>query len=317
MAKYPPIPPFSQSHQLCRDLDTSASPAATQHVPGHPTISLSNSDTLSRFLRQELWAADLEAVASRLWILTTPSSANVHPLHQQKVLGREIIVTEDPRLHLVWINNRIFIKPLPLCLLSHLFWTTAFLPPAPLNAPQWQLRRAAIGFLRTYRHLIQHESDLWIAQQEHLRLVPVQLNWTQISSFLADLETIEDCDASTRYQYGELRLSRLNLYAPFLFSRLSYEHVPMQYGEYFARLYGPILFIFAVVTTILNAMQVALAADPGRQSSSYFLWKIFFWFGISTLLITGLVGSFLVALWVGMIANEWRFALRNRHQAKG
>ncbi|OAP55815.1 hypothetical protein AYL99_09967 [Fonsecaea erecta] len=316
MPAYPRASPFSQPHQLCPDLDGSGSPAATQHLPGHPTISLSDSDALSRFLRQELWAADLEAVASRLWILTTPSSASIHALHQQKVLGREIIVTEDPRLHLVWINNRIFIKPLPPYLLSYSFWMSTF-PQSPLLTQQWHVRRAAIGFLRTYRYLIQHESDLLIAQQEHLRLVPVKLNWTDMSTFLADLETVEDGDASARYRYGELRLSRLNLYAPFLFGRLAYEHIPMQYGEYFARLYGPILFIFAMVTTILNGMQVALAADPGRQFSNYFLWKIFYWFGISTLLITVTVGSSLMALWFGMIANEWKFTLRNRHRAKG
>jgi hypothetical protein len=35
---------------------------------------------------------------------------------------REIVVTEDPRLHLVWIYDRVFIKPLPKYLLSHDFW---------------------------------------------------------------------------------------------------------------------------------------------------------------------------------------------------
>src|SRR5271155_5226173 len=69
-----------------------------------------------------------------------------------------------------------------------------------------------------------------------------------------------DADVSDRYQYGELRLSRLNLYAPFLFHRFYYEQVHGQYGEYFARLYGPILFIFAVVSTLLNAMKVAMGA---------------------------------------------------------
>lgn len=109
----------------------------------------------------------------------TPSSANVHPLHRQKNLGREIVVTEDPRLHLVWINNRIFVKPLPTYLMSYSLWTTGF--PARASSPlaeQSHARGAAIGFLRTYRYLIQPESDLLIAQQDDLRLVPVKLNWT-------------------------------------------------------------------------------------------------------------------------------------------
>lgn len=36
---------------------------------------------------------------------------------------REIIVTEGPRLHLVWIYDRVFIKPLPRYLLSYTFWS--------------------------------------------------------------------------------------------------------------------------------------------------------------------------------------------------
>jgi hypothetical protein len=38
-----------------------------------------------------------------------------------------------------------------------------------------------------------------------------------------------------------------------------------QYGNYFARLYGPGFFVFAVVTTVLNSMQVG----AGRRSSSF------------------------------------------------
>ncbi|KAJ9494224.1 hypothetical protein H2202_010285 [Exophiala xenobiotica] len=306
--------PFPHDHQLCSDLDVASPAGVTQHVPGHPTIPLSDLDALGRFLRKEFWAADLEAMASRLWILTTPSSANVHPLHRQKVQGRDIVVTEDPRLHLLWINNRIFIKPLPIYLLSYAFWN---LTQDPSFAGRLKLRRAAMGFLRTYRHLIQHESDLMIAQKDDLRLVPNKVNWAELSIFLADLELLEDSEASARFHYGEIRLSRLNFYAPILFGRFYYEHIPMQYGEYFARLYGPLLFIFAVVTTILNSMQVALAAKPEQESSGYYLWEIFYWFGVVTLLITVVVGCSLILLWVGMIANEWKFALKNRHKAQG
>jgi len=312
MAIYPQAPPFFQSHQLCRDLDPSGSTTTIQHLPGHPSISISDPVGLCDFLCREFWAADLEAVAPRLWILTTPSSANVHPLHRQKVLGREIIVTEDPRLHLLWINNRIFIKPLPTYLLSYQFWTTIMSLNSPLRHEQCRIYRAAIGFLRSYHHLIRHQSDLLIAQRDDLRLVPATLDWTDVSSFLADLERIEDTDASGRYQYGELRLSRLNFYAPLLFHRFYYEHIPVQYGEYFARLYGPILFVFAVVTTVLNAMQVALAANQGLESSNYYLWEIFYWFGIVALLIAASIGCSFVAIWIGMVANEWRFTLKNR-----
>jgi hypothetical protein len=74
-------------------------------------VSLVDSSALKHFLVQYYCARDLEAVASRLWILSTHSSVNVNTLHRPKVKGRDIIVTEDPRLHSVWINDRIFDKP--------------------------------------------------------------------------------------------------------------------------------------------------------------------------------------------------------------
>ena len=71
-----------------------------------------------------------------------------------------------------------------------------------------------------------------------------------------------------------------------------------------------------MVTTTLNSMQVALAANPGQESSGYYLWEIFFWFAIVTLLIAVVVGSSLMLLGVGMIANEWMFTLKNRHRTQ-
>ncbi|KIW14962.1 hypothetical protein PV08_07749 [Exophiala spinifera] len=314
-----PAPPFSKEHQLCSELADSSPVETTSRVPGHPSIVLPNTDSLSTFLCNELWAADLEAAAGRLWILTTPSGRSVHSLNKQKVLGREIVVTEDPRLHLLWINNRIFIKPLPSYLTSYSFWTTALAaqPLSPLAEKSSHIRRAAIGFLRTYRLLIQHESDLVIAQRDDLRLVQSHLRWSEVSIFLADLEHIEDEHVSARYHYGEIRLSRLNLYAPLLFRRYIYEYIPMQYGEYFTRLYGPILFVFAAISTCLNTMQVALAADSGQEFLSEHVWRIFYWFSIVTLLITVVVGSFLVLLWTGTVANEWKFTLKHRQKVKG
>ncbi|KAH8730326.1 hypothetical protein GQ44DRAFT_701175 [Phaeosphaeriaceae sp. PMI808] len=82
---------------------------------------MSHAAHMGHFLEKELCSKDLEIMAPRLWIMTTLSSANIKPLHRQLVKGREIIVTEEPRLHLVWIHNRIFIKPLPHYLLSQAF----------------------------------------------------------------------------------------------------------------------------------------------------------------------------------------------------
>ena len=172
------MPPFLKANQLVRDLEPQPGGSQNTTVPGQPSILLNDLSLTKKFLEDDLWSDDLERIAPRLWIMTTTSSANVNPLHHQRVKGREIVVTEDPRLHLVWIHDRIFIKPIPRYLLSHAFWETHLdRKPGPLCDGGSNLRAAATGFLRSYRYLIRHESDFCIAQQDHLRLVPNDVDW--------------------------------------------------------------------------------------------------------------------------------------------
>jgi hypothetical protein len=256
------MPPFSKANQLVRDLVPAPCAAQSETLPSQPSILLKDRTRTKQFLYNDLWSGDLKRIAPRLWIMTTMLSANINPLHRQRVKGRKIIVTEEARLHLVWIHDRIFIKPIPRYLLSYGFWE-AYLDQRleSLNDEQSNFRKAAAGFLRTYRYLIRHESDFHIAQQDGLRLIPKDVDWASFCRFTSDLNHIEDSAVSGRYYFGELRLTRLNFYAPLLLRKLHFKQVHSQYSNYFARLYGPVLFVFAVVSTILNSMQVALAAN--------------------------------------------------------
>lgn len=166
--------PFSKPDQLVCDLEPDRTTEPERAiVPGQPLLALDDSAGVGKLLASELYAQDLETVAPRLWIMTTFSSANINSLHRQRVKGREIIITEDPRLHLVWEHNRIFIKPIPRCLLSHEFWRMYLDKGSDrLGDSRERLQRVALGLLRTYRYLIQSESDLRIAQQTNLCLIP-------------------------------------------------------------------------------------------------------------------------------------------------
>ena len=159
------MPPFSKEAQLVNDYEPAAKAPPTSTLRGYPSVMLDDAPRMKQFLEKELWSEDLEIMAPRLWIMTTFSSGNINnPLHRQRVKGRKIIVTEEPRLHLVWIHNRIFIKPLPQYLLSHAFWKTYMENSSErANYSHRNLYKAATGFLRTYRYLIQHESDFHIA----------------------------------------------------------------------------------------------------------------------------------------------------------
>ncbi|KAF2205141.1 hypothetical protein GQ43DRAFT_362993 [Delitschia confertaspora ATCC 74209] len=256
-------------------------------------------------------------MAPRLWIMTTFSSANINPLHRQRVKGREIVITEEPRLHLVWIHHRIFVKPLPRYLLSHEFWEIYLDRNSDANRlgnSQSDIRRAATGFLRTYLYLIQHESDFNIAQE--MSLIPKEVDWPSFCLFVSELDDIEDFAVSTRYCYGELRLTRLNFYAPFLLRKFYFEHIYAQYGEFFSRLYGPILFAFAIVSTILNSMQVALAAEQLVAVHWDSFLHVSLWFSIVSLVGAAIISLWFVLLWLWLFTDEWVFTVRRKMEKK-
>ena len=218
------------------------------------------------------------------------------PLHQQKVKGREIVITEDLRLYLVWIYNRVFIKPLPRYLLSYIFWSEHISNEKSLLQGSTQeeqetcstIRILALGFLRTYYHLIQHESDFEIARNE-TRLLPPDVTWTEFCAFSKRFPDISDNAVLERYYYGELRLTRLNLYTRFIIRKFHYERVHGQYSAFFARFYGPLLFIFGILSIVLSAMQVELGIETLTNTHQQTFWYTSQQFVIVTLVCIALL----------------------------
>jgi hypothetical protein len=308
------LPPFSRDHQLCKDFDRySPEVKPLETLPGQPWLHLSNVGQLKQFFEKEFVARDLETIAPHLWVMSTQSSANINPLHRQRVKRREIIVTEEPRLHLVWLHDRIFLKPLPRYILSYAFWEIFLTQKSSLlGNKRSAIYKAALGYLRTYRYLIQHESDFRIAQQDNLHLVPQDVQWADFCAFMSKFDEVMDDDVSARYHYGELRLSRLNFYAPILLRRFQFEQMHGQYSDYFARLYGPVLFIFAIASTVLNCMQVGLAVEQVSSKHWVALWSISRWFSIICLAGTSTVFACFALLWAGKVLDEWIFAVKHR-----
>ncbi|KAK7509739.1 hypothetical protein IWZ03DRAFT_319781 [Phyllosticta citriasiana] len=326
-------PPFPQSDQLVPDLDalltTPANTWSALRLPSQPRITLSPAPQLWNYLASEFLAAPLEQLAPHLWLMSTQSSANISPLHRQRVKRREIVLTEDPRLHLVWHDERIFIKPLPPYLLSAAFWERVLSPesssppPRPSNRDEHDLARrhhltarAALGFLRTYTHLIRHLSDFEIAQSTHLIPSHPSLTYTSFSTLIQHLTRIPDAAVSPRYAYGELRLSRLNVYAKIFLKRWYYFRLHPQYGNYLAQFYAPILFVFGVLSVALGAMQVETATEGLFGDGGGDLWVAFWhfsrWFSVLSLAFVAAVAAVLVLLLVWRLWAEWSFAVRER-----
>lgn len=178
------------------------------------------------------------------------------------------------------------------------------------------IRKAALGYMRSYYYLIQHESDFNIALQDHLRLIPQDIEWTDFCRFISAFDHIKDAQVSDRYSYGELRQSRLNFYAPFFLGKFHFEQIHGQYGDYFARLYGPILFIFAIVSTILSSMQVELAVEQLSESHWTSLLSVSRWFSVIALVATALISLCFILLWLWMFLDEWIYAFHSRLQRR-
>jgi hypothetical protein len=145
-------PPFLAQHQFNTDLDNGLhNQSPSQHLPGYPRILLCDQLRLTQFLEKEFWSTDLEFMASRLWWMSKQHSANISPLHRQLVKRRTVLVTEEPKLHLVWINDRMFVKPLPRYLTSYAFWRDYLGDSASgiSHSRRISIRKAALGYLRT------------------------------------------------------------------------------------------------------------------------------------------------------------------------
>jgi hypothetical protein len=315
MSKQPPFPrEFELNKELQFLLQASPTPNTPHHLPGHPRINLDDTTKLTAFLAQEFLSKDMERMAPHLWMMSTQSHANISALHRQKVKRREVVVTQDPKLHLVWIYDRIFIKPLPKYLLSHVFWEKYLLSDvSPLGSKREQIRAAALGYLRTYFYLVKYESDFTIAQDDKVRLIPEEVDWQQFCHFTAGFEDINDLDVSERYHYGELRLTRLNFYSKFFLRKFHYQRMYYQYGAYFARFYGPLLFAFGILSVLLSSMQVVGTIEQISSFHWTSLWVVCRWFSVVSIISLGILSLGLILLLGFKIISEWRYALNDRY----
>lgn len=152
-----------------------------------------------------------------------------------------------------------------------------------------------------------------MARDPELCLIPADVTWEQFCNFASDLAHITDVDVSERYRYGEIRLTRLNFYAPLILHKSHFQRVEYQYGTYFSRFYAPVLFLIGVVSIILSGLQVALAAHQGSlEKASKSLQAIAFWLSIAMMVCFCAVLMYLCILWSYKVVKEWKFAIQDR-----
>jgi hypothetical protein len=220
-------------------------------------------------------------------------------------MGRQIIVTEHPGLHLIWYHDRIFVKPIPVYLLSRAFWEY-------IAEADQEILKASLGFMRTYCYLIRYGVDFRKAIE--LELIPrvegAPLDFESFVEFILQFEDISDEAVAPRYTYGSIRLTRLNYLALISFGRPAYFALRPQYGDYISHSFVPIITLFAVLSTILSSMQVALAVQVPDATSS---WEAFTsvakWFSIAVIILVVSLVVFLV-IFLPMAIVRAQYAVR-------
>jgi hypothetical protein len=97
-----------------------------------------------------------------------------------------------------------------------------------------------------------------------------------------------------------------------LLHKFHFEQVHGQYGDFFARLYGPILFVFALLSTILSSMQVALTAEQLVAVQWVSIWHVSRWFSVLSLAGCAVVTAWFALLWLWMFLDEWVYTTKHR-----
>ncbi|KAK4103016.1 hypothetical protein N658DRAFT_484665 [Parathielavia hyrcaniae] len=279
-------------------------------LPGQPRVRLdrqrhsvdANKDPLQQYLDKCHSTQPLDELLPfmRYIFVQTPSYTHIMPLHHQKSHAREIRVTENPGLHLVWYYELIFIKPIPAYFYSRAFW-------GYLENARPDLYKACLGFMRSYYMLIQYDIDFQEACR--LRLIPPKRKgkrptYQEWCEFIEAFAQVGDHHVNRRYHYGELRLTRINRAAMLFKFSLAYFHIYPQWGSFLEHTLAPIITIFAVCSVLLNSMQVSLAAiEVGNEVNvedmsgawpqflNFSLWfPVVVMVSIAIIMVTALVG---------------------------
>lgn len=249
-----------------------------------------------------------------LWVVGRPKPPR--PLHEQRLLNRDIVITERLDLHLVWSTQRIFIKPLPRFLLDPRFWQKFLCchKVSSTNACHCKdLRQRALGLLFSYAALIEYESDFHIAKETHL--IPKEIHWTAWRMAVGELLDLSPIYAliHPRFHYGELRLSRLNKVCFFWKTPLQ-GYMPRwtQYGSFFKDNFAGLASSFIYIAVVLAAMQVGLATEALQSNQAFqsvsYGFTIFSIFG--PLAVIGLI----ISIFCYAFVSNWVDTRRYRRQ---
>ncbi|KAK2595618.1 hypothetical protein QQS21_006665 [Conoideocrella luteorostrata] len=301
------------------------------YVPGYPHVALEPSQVL-KFLRRELNTQVLDEMYHVLWLFSVKSGRNIDPLHRQRIKGREIVPTEEAKLHLVWTQDRIYIKTMPVCLLNHSFWNNFLrsgkgwktISNSTTLADEGFDRGVALGFLRSYALLIQSPLDFALAREAHIIPHDANIDWISWAKFTVHFYGIQDGGVSRRYRFGQIRLNRLNWLLRIMQPRSSnsiwfYQRHTWTIGAMISASFPVLLFAFASLSLVLSSMQVALTVPNDGLDFAHLnaknivvVQRAFWVFALATIIISLLTWIYIILLPLGIFLLQVTWAIRTK-----
>jgi succinate dehydrogenase/fumarate reductase cytochrome b subunit len=261
-------------------------------------------EDIGAFLKQDLDVSRLNAIHDHMWACGRP--LNARALNRQRMMNRQIVITDQADLHLLYHSDILFVKPLPAYLLCPSTWTLYFNKDASLHSD-------ACGLLLSYIWLVRSPLDFKLAEEANL--TPPKLTWIQWRSIVHEFLKIVDPNSlhqvNKRYHFGELRLHRINS-AYRMIPRLAYKYFVRgylygynRYKAFFQRSVGWVLVVFVWFSLILSAMQVGVTV-PQLQGKQAFNNASFGFVVFSIVLVAALVlfvsGLFIIVFVYNMFA---------------
>lgn len=305
-------------HERLFGQDDELNPASATELAVRHGIQNSNEDW-DNCLRRELQASLIEELYPYLWLVSKKAGHHIDALHEQIIKKRSIIPAENPRLHLVWHFDKIYIKPVPDYLLSFTIWQqhiqSADVELAESTSKFDKYRNAA-GFLRTYAFLIQHELDFIIAQSHNL--VPQDVSFQRFQQFISKFRDVGDDDVAPRYHFGQIRLNRLNWTThivkatrviSFAEGRFpwNYQETYWEITQYLQVYVAPLVFIFAALSVVLSSMQVMLAVkEADARALAQFCWG----FSLTIIIFSFTLVTIAAICIVAFLLYQFEFAVR-------
>lgn len=321
-------PPFAKSDELCEDLQYPEDPEKPRHfrsrtsagtLPDAPRVRLDEPSQVLSYCLEDLDTPKLNSLGDKLW--WTCTSTAIASLTQHGVLDRRIQITEDPAVHCLWVEGVVYLKPLPLYLTSYAFWEYLYDDVTDQVAVEQRkrLKATALGFVRTYAYLIQRRSDFELARRSNL-LPHCKITFEAFVAFISAFDAMPDRAVSSRWRYGLIELDALNFHSAIHLRRWHLNRFESRYAAYFQRFFPVVLFIFALFSVALSAMQVILSAKQLWDTDDTGLKRVlaaFVWAASEAIGWSIAFGLFFMIWWICISSIEtWKRRKMMKHAQK-